>query len=215
MSDAEALDLVFRPGFSTAERVTNLSGRGVGMDAVRASIARLGGRVTLASEPGRGATVRLDLPLSVVLTRVLVVSCDGEFYGVPVAAVVETARVNVGHVVPIRAGRAVILRDRPVPLLSLKRLLSRGELSSNGERLDNGELLGDDHVVQAMPELRVLVLRIGAERVALAVDTILEPRDLTLRPLTGLLSGMRGVSGTAVLGNGQVLLVLDVGELIG
>ena len=196
LPEADALDLVFRPGFSTAERVTDISGRGVGMDAVRTSIGRLGGRASLSSIPGAGTTVRLTLPMNIVLTRVLVVECGRERYGVPIDIVVEATKVEIDRICPIRAGQAVVLRDRALPFLHLAELLDLGS------------------VVPDVSEYRILVVRAGMESVAVAVDAILESRDVSLRPLTGILSSMPGFAGSALMGDGTVLLVLDLTELI-
>jgi two-component system chemotaxis sensor kinase CheA len=197
LPDADVVDLIFRPGFSTADQVTNLSGRGVGMDAVRAAVGRLGGKVSLETAPGRGTTVRIVLPLSNVLTQVVLVSCAGERYGVPMEAIVETARIDADRIFPVRSGRAFVLRDRTIPLLDLAMLLGIGE--------------------QAPPagDRRVLVARMGPDLVAICVDAFLDRRELSLRPMPQLLAGMRGIAGTALLGDGQMILVLDLGELIG
>jgi two-component system chemotaxis sensor kinase CheA len=197
LSDASVIDLIFRPGFSTADQVTNLSGRGVGMDAVRDAVGRLGGKVSLETVLGRGTTVRLVLPLSNVLTKVVIVSCAGERYGVPMEAIVETAKIGANRIFPVRAGRAFVLRERTIPLLELAVLLGVA-----------------DHLPPA-PEYRVLVIRMGSELVAIRVDAYLDRRELSLRPMPRLLSGMRGIAGTALLGDGQMILVLDPGELIG
>jgi two-component system chemotaxis sensor kinase CheA len=197
LDDEAAVNLVFQPGFSTAERVTDISGRGVGMDAVRATISGLGGRVSLSSSPGHGTTVHLTLPMNSVLTGIVLISCAGERYGVPLEAIVEAARVPIDQIFPVRSGRAFILRDRTLPLIDLHELL--GAAPQNRER----------------DEARVLIVRVGSERVALGVDAILDRRELSLRPMPRLLSGMRGISGTALLGDGEMVLVLDPEELIG
>lgn len=197
LPDASVIDLIFRPGFSTADQVTDLSGRGVGMDAVRAAVGRLGGKVSLESVLGQGTTVRLVLPLSNVLTKVVLVACAGERYGVPMEAIVETAKIDADRIFPVRAGRAFILRERTIPLLDLAVLLGIAEPGPPAQ------------------EHKVLVIRMGSELVAIGVDAYLDRRELSLRPMPQLLSGMRGIAGTALLGDGQMILVLDPGELIG
>ncbi|TWB12240.1 two-component system chemotaxis sensor kinase CheA [Nitrospirillum amazonense] len=197
LADDQVLDLVFRPGFSTAEAVTDLSGRGVGMDAVRAAVGRLGGSVGISSASGQGTTVRLVLPLNLVLTKVMVVAVAGERYGIPMDGIVETARVDPDRVRPIRAGRAFVLRDTAVPLLSLAALLGLPEEA----RVDGGPC-------------RAVVARAGGDLVAVEVGAFVGRRDVVLRPLTGLLSAMPGLLGTTLLGDGHVLMVLDVPGLI-
>jgi len=196
MDDAAVVELIFLPGFSTAGAVTALSGRGVGMDAIRAAVGRLGGRVSVSSQPGAGAAIHLVLPLTVALTQVMVVSHAEERYGVPVAGVLETVRLRSDQLVPIRAGHAFNWRDRTVPLLALSALTRGAAAAPVGGQ-------------------RVLVLRAGGQPVGLAVDAIEDRLDVAMRPLEGLLAGMRGVAGTTVMGDGQVLMILDPEALIG
>ncbi|MDE1146250.1 MAG: chemotaxis protein CheA [Azospirillaceae bacterium] len=206
LSDADALDLVFRPGFSTARSVTDLSGRGVGMDAVRTAVARLGGRVAITSTPGTGTAIRLILPLTLVLTKVMVVSAGGERYGIPMDGIVETTRIAPDRLVAVRAGRAFVLRDAAVPLLEL------------GELLNTRHTMGDD---QETPVAgggnglrRAVIVRASGDLVAVGVDAFVDRRDVVLRPMSGLLSAMPGILGTTVMGDGQVMMVLDVPGLI-
>ncbi|WP_043839790.1 chemotaxis protein CheA [Muricoccus aerilatus] len=196
LDDEAALDLVFRPGFSTAGMVTDVSGRGVGMDAVRTAVEALGGRVTLHSARGAGTTVRLALPQGAAVTTVLLVRAGGEAFGVPVEAVAETVRVPASRILPLRQAEAFVLRDRTVPLLRLAGLLGlppapRGEVA------------------------RVLLTGAGAGRAGLEVEGFAGRLDVLLRPPEGLLRGMPGMLGTALLGDGRVLVVLDLPALIG
>ncbi|WP_426959530.1 chemotaxis protein CheA [Muricoccus radiodurans] len=196
LDDAAAVQLVFHPGFSTAASVTALSGRGVGMDAVRAAVEGLGGRASLTGRPGSGATVRLLLPQGAAVTTVLMVRQGGETYGVPVEGVAETARVPADRILPLRDGEAFVLRDRTVPLLRLSALLDLPAAPRGGVA-------------------RVLVLGAGAGRIGVEVDGFAGRADVLLRPLAGLLAGTPGVTGTALLGDGRVLMVLDLPGLIG
>ncbi|WP_338663600.1 chemotaxis protein CheA [Pararoseomonas sp. SCSIO 73927] len=195
MDDREALDLVFRPGFSTAGAVTAISGRGVGMDAVRAAVEALGGRVALTSTPGAGTTVRLLLPGGAAVTGVLTLRAGGELYGIPAEAVAETARVPAASLRPVGAGEALVLRGRTLPVLRLAALLG---------------LVPAPRGATA----RLLVTGGGAEAVALEVEGFGERLDVLLRPPQGLLRGLPGLAGTALLGDGSALLVLDVPGLL-
>lgn len=196
LSDADAIDLVFAPGFSTAAQVSEVSGRGVGMDAVRSAVSALGGRVSLQSHPGEGTVVQLSLPLSLVLTRIMVVEAAGERFGAPLDSIIETARIPADRLAPIRAGRAFVLRDQAIPVLPLAELLG----------LPSGPVDG---------ELNVLIVQAGAEPVGVLVDAFGERLDAPLRATNGLLTGLPGVLGATLLGDGQVLMVLDLPELIG
>jgi two-component system chemotaxis sensor kinase CheA len=195
LDDVAAADLIFMPGFSTASVITDISGRGVGMDAVRTAVAALGGRVAISSALGAGTTVRLTLPQAVLVSTVVMVDVGGERFGVPIESVTETHRIPHDRIVPIRGGEAFVLRDRTLPLLSMVSLLQLPRVERTGT------------------ESKVLIVRSGSNNVGVEVDGVGERLDVLLRPMTGLLSGMRGLLGTALLGDGRVLLVLDLPEL--
>jgi two-component system chemotaxis sensor kinase CheA len=166
------------------------------MDAVRAAVEALGGRVTLATWQGAGTTLRLLLPGGAAVTTLLLVRLGDEVYGVPVEAVAETARIPAGHILPLHGGEAFVLRDRTVPLLRLAALLG----------------------LPAGPRgagVPVLVIGTGEARVAVEVDGFAGRAEVLLRPPTGLLATMPGLLGAALLGDGRVHVVLDLPGLIG
>jgi two-component system, chemotaxis family, sensor kinase CheA len=196
MSGPNVIDLIFMPGFSTADHVTGLSGRGVGMDAVRSSVERIGGRVTAESEPGRGSTVRFTLPFSVMITRVMTFEAGGQMFGVPLDAVVETVRLPRDQIQSIGEAGAFVLRDRTIPLIYLAKALGYG-----GER-------------PAASEAITVIASISGQLGALEVDRIGERMDVILKPTEGLLAGTPGVAGTTLTGDGKVLLILDLQELL-
>lgn len=196
LSDQASLELIFAPGFSTAAAVSAVSGRGVGMDAVRTSISGLGGRVSVASEIGVGSTFTLRLPLTIVMTRVLVVDCAGERFGLPLAAVRETLRIEPADILPVRLGRAIVLRDAVLPYLVLSDTVTGETASLAG--------LG----------MAVLVVETQAGRIALGVDRVADRMDVVLKPIKGLLSRVPGALGTTLLGDGRLLIILDVEALI-
>ena len=195
LEDRAAVDLIFTAGFSTAAEVTAVSGRGVGMDVVRDAATRLGGKVAIESLRGQGATIRFVLPVTMVLTKVMIVSCGTERYGLALDAVVETTRVSADRIVPVRAGRAFLLRDEVAPLVNLGVLV--GAAASEEKRAE-----------------RVVVARVQGELVGFAVDAIVDRMDAAVRPMTGLLAGAPGVMGTTLLSDGAVLMILDLAELI-
>jgi two-component system chemotaxis sensor kinase CheA len=196
MSDEEAINLIFAPGFSTASQVTDLSGRGVGMDIVRTTIERLGGRVSVSSQRQRGTTVRFTLPFTVMMTQVLTVEAAGQVFGVPLEAVVETVRVGRSAISPVGAARAMVLRDRTLPVIDLGEALGRKPRSPEGD-------------------VTVLVVAVGGQLGGLEVDRLGERMDVMLKPPGGLLAGIPGIDGTTLLGDGRVLIVLDLGEIFG
>ncbi len=196
---AEAVaDLVFAPGFSTARTVSDVSGRGVGMDAVRSAIERLGGRATIESRPGAGTTVRLILPFTVMMTRVMTVEAGGQVFGIPFDAVVETLRLDRTRMSPIGAARAFVLRDKTVPVVNLADALGSSAAGSSDA-----------------PDAVIVVVQVSSERIGLEVEAIGERMDVMLKPMGGLLSGLPGLSGATLLGDGRVLLVLDLQDLLG
>ncbi len=195
LDDQAALQLVFAPGFSTAERVSDVSGRGVGMDAVRAMVRRVGGEVRVRSTPGAGTTVRLVLPLSVAVSQVMIVEAGGQHFGVPVELIRETVRVPAGEIHRVKDREAVVLRDRLVPVHRLHRLLGLEE----GERPE---------------EEALLVVRVDGETAALVVDRFHEGVDVIQKPLEGVMARFTIYSGTALLGDGRVLLILNLRELL-
>ena len=197
LDDDAALELIFLPGFSTAAAVSALSGRGVGMDAVRAAVARLGGRAAIASTPGSGTTVRFVLPFTVMMTRVMTVEACGQVFGIPMEAVVETLRLPPEKLLPVGAGTAIVVRGQTAPLVDLAGVLG---------------LATEAAVPRA--EANVVVVSLPGQVGGLRVDRFGERLDIMLKPLDGLLSGMRGVAGTTVMGDGRVLIVLDLEALL-
>jgi two-component system, chemotaxis family, sensor kinase CheA len=194
MSEEAVIDLIFMPGFSTAADVTDLSGRGVGMDAVRESIERLGGRVRIETRAGAGSLVRFVLPFSVMMTRVMTVEAGGQWFGIPLDAVIETVRVRRDEIRSIGQVHALVLRDRTVPLLGLAATLGWATKESS-------------------VDATVVVASSGGVLGGLEVDRLGGRIDVMLKPAEGLLSAIPAIAGTTMLGDGQVLLVLDVKEV--
>lgn len=196
VSDETALQLVFAAGFSTASSVSDLSGRGVGLDAVKRSIQRLGGTVELKSVTGSGTSFRLRLPISFSMTQLMIVGVGEERYGIPIADVSETHKIPASTVQAVRAGRAFVLRNKTIPLLYL------------------AELIQASAAVATSEDLKVLIVQAGPDQIGVVVDSIAERAETLTRPLGGLLHNVPGIAGTTLLGDGKVLLVLDLEELI-
>jgi two-component system chemotaxis sensor kinase CheA len=200
LTDQEAVNLVFTAGFSTAAKVYDLSGRGVGMDVVVNGVEKAGGSVSITSVTGKGTTVRLSLPLSMAVTRVMVVEAGGGMlFGIPMDHIAETVRVHSNDVRRFKQSEAFVLRDAIVPLIRLDRLL----------QMESSVWFGDGSEEDA-----VLVVRLGSTVVGLVVDNFREGMDIILKPFDGILSGIQGYSGSALLGDGRVLLVLNLKELL-
>lgn len=193
MSDKEAINLVFAAGFSTADKVSDLSGRGVGMDVVRSALENVGGTVNLFSNKGKGTTLRLALPLSMAVTNVMIIESDKQIFGIPMDLVVETVRLPKLAIQSIKQTQTTVLRDKVIPLLSLNALLA----------------LGSEPTLNEENEFAVLVVRIGSDQVGLIVDDFNEVVDVILKPLPGELSKISCYAGSALLGDGSVLMVLN------
>jgi len=196
MSDSDVTDLVFAPGFSTATEVTELSGRGVGMDAVRTAVQRVGGRVAIESRAGQGATFRFTLPFSVMMTHVMTVEAGGQMFGIPLDAIVETLRVPRTAIAGVGAAHAIVVRDRTVPVLELANVLGVGAAGEDAN------------------DVILVITAVAGQACGIHVDRLGERIEVILKPLEGLLSGTPGITGTTLLGDGRVLLVLDVGALL-
>jgi two-component system chemotaxis sensor kinase CheA len=198
LTDQEAVNLVFAPGFSTVEVISDLSGRGVGMDVVRNAVEKVNGTVSLESEMGKGTRIRLSLPLSMAVSNVMIVETDNQIFGVPMDMVVETVRVPKKAVHTIKKRQTTVLRGRIVPLLALNELLA----------IDAEPRCNEDD------ELATLVVRINDEHVGILVDDFRETVEIILKPMTGIIGGLDGYAGSALLGDGSVLMVLNPKELV-
>jgi two-component system chemotaxis sensor kinase CheA len=196
LSDKEILQFVFAPGFSTASSISDLSGRGVGLDVVKSSVQRLGGTVEMQSIAGSGSSFIMKLPVSFSMAQLVVVEVGDERYGIPISDVVETHKLPANSIQSIRAGSAFVLRNRTIPLLYLAELLQMPSANSPSR------------------DLKVLIVQAGSEQIGVAVDAIAERAETLMRPLTGLFQGAVGIAGTTLLGDGRVLLVLNLEELV-
>lgn len=199
LPDEEAFQLIFRPGFSTARAVTELSGRGVGMDVVAATVKRLKGSVQVRSRLGEGTTVRLEVPLTLALSKVLLLTSGQQQYGLPLEAVRETAKVQRRDVRTLKGREVTVWRGRLLPLVRLRDVL---ETDPAGFFVEDAFGTDEEHVV-------VLTSGFG-----LVVDDLIGEQDIILKPLTGELAEVRVFLGAAILGNGSILLVLDPANLV-
>jgi two-component system chemotaxis sensor kinase CheA len=198
MNRREILDLIFLPGFSTAEKVSGVSGRGVGMDVVRSNMKKLNGTVELESEPGHGSCVRLRLPLTLAIVPVLLVSITRETYALPLRSIVETVRVRAAEIHSANGTDMLRLRDRMVPVCWLHRALA----AAAGSRQDSDLL-------------RVVILAAGERRIGVVVDRLLGQEETVIKPLSTHLRNVPGLSGATISGDGEVRLMLDPGGLLG
>jgi two-component system chemotaxis sensor kinase CheA len=196
VSDADVWNLVFAPGFSTAAEVTDVSGRGVGMDVVKKNITALGGRVEIDSCEGRGMSVRVRLPLTLAIMDGMSVAVGSDCYIVPLASVVESFQAQAGMIRTIGGGgRVVAVRDEYLPVVPLRRVFGCEQHASRGDS-----------------EIMVVVESEG-RRAALVVDALLGQQQVVVKNLEANYRKVHGVSGATILGDGRVALILDIGGL--
>ena len=196
MSTHDTLDLLFLPGFSTAEQVTSVSGRGVGMDVVRSNIRKLKGQVFIDSEPGVGSRFSLTLPLTLAIIDALTVIVDDTLYAIPLESVLETLKVEADAMSSVDQRRAIYLRGEVLSVADLAELIDVDV--ENGDRA----------------KLPIVIIGDESRRLGLVVDEMLERQEIVIKSLGKFLGEVRGVSGATITGDGQVVLILDPNELM-
>jgi two-component system chemotaxis sensor kinase CheA len=210
MSASDVYDLVFHPGFSTSEEVTDVSGRGVGMDVVHSTVKQLDGSVNVESDPGEGTTVRLRLPVTVAIVTVLFVRVGDHRYGIPIKAIDEISRANDLRTIN---GQEVVEHDDEIyPVIKLDESLDIGTVASpDGGTTSAAPPADEARAVGADDEGGMLLrIRKSERQVALYCDEVEDQEEVVVKPLEGVLSGIPGLSGTAVLGDGNIVPILDV-----
>lgn len=196
MSSEQILNLIFLPGFSTAKEITETSGRGVGMDVVKTKITALGGTVHVDSQVGEGTRTTIKLPITLAIIQAILVKDTQETFAIPTSQVSEIVRVRKTDVHKLGKTEAIVVRDQVIPMVHLHKLL---QLPDSDEE-----------------ELELLIIYLGDEhnKLALAVDSVLRQQDILVKSLNDALSGIKGISGATILGDGQVVLVLDIPQFV-
>ena len=199
MTEHEIFNLIFLPGFSTAEKVTNVSGRGVGMDVVKTNVEKIGGTVDVQSTRGRGTTVRVKIPLTLAIIPALVVTCGGDRYAIPQVSLLELVRLEadeVGKGIELVHGAPVYrLRGRLLPLVYLNREL---------------KLVADGHSAAGDGAVNIVVLQADERQFGLVVDQINDTEEIVVKPLRKQLKTVKTFAGSSIMGDGKVALILDV-----
>ncbi|HMO16393.1 MAG TPA: chemotaxis protein CheA [Pirellulaceae bacterium] len=198
LHDRDVANLIFLPGFSTAEKVSNVSGRGVGMDVVKTNIEKIGGSVDLQTQPGSGTTIRIRIPLTLAIIPALVVGCDGDRYAIPQVNLLELVRVDQGdmnsRIEWIQGAPVYRLRGRLLPLVYLRNVLG----------LQSREAQSQDSSVN------IVVLRADDQQFGLVVDGVRDTEEIVVKPLSKQLKGITAYAGMTIMGDGTVALILDV-----
>jgi len=195
MEHREILNLIFLPGFSTAEKVTDVSGRGVGMDVVRTNIRKINGSVDLESEPGKGSQIIIKLPLTIAIIQALMVEVERSIFAIPLSTVIEAVRISRSEIKTINGREVLHLRDRVLPLI---RLAQEFDIPTDANR----------------ERFYVVVAALGDRRVGVVVDELRSQEEVVIKSIWDYLETVKGVSGATITGEGKVVLILDTSELV-
>jgi len=192
LSREELMNLIFQPGFSTADSVTALSGRGVGMDVVRKKIENLGGIVKINSEEGIGSSFSIKIPLTLAIIQALLVQVDKYIYSIPINSVIETLRIGPEDIEILENTQVIRVREEILSLVPLNRLFKHKSIDS-----------ADDYFY-------VIVVGTSDKKIGLGVDNLVGEQDIVIKPLNNQYTSVQGIAGATILGDGQVSLVLDI-----
>lgn len=196
MNDKEAFNLIFKPAFSMAAKVTNVSGRGVGMDVVKTNIEKLNGIIDIDSELGRGTIIKMKIPLTLAIIQALLVGAQEEFYAIPLASVLETVRIPLEEIYTIEGKNVLRLRDE---VLSLVRL---------------SDIFGVKQVFDSGEHAYVVVIGLAESKLGVIVDTLVGQEEIVIKSMGDYLQGIDGVAGATIRGDGRVTLIVDVAALM-
>ena len=196
MSPKDIMNLIFLPGFSTADQVSDLSGRGVGMDVVRTNISRMNGSLELDSEMGRGSLVTIKLPLTVAIIQALMVEVECATFAIPLASVIEAVKVTKEEIKSVNGQAVLNLRERILPLLDLGQTF----------HIPNSK---------ETEECYVVVVAVGERRFGVVVDRLRAQEEVVIKSLGDYLANVKGVAGATITGDGKVVLILDMADLVG
>ena len=196
LSDREAIDLIFLPGFSTSEKVSEISGRGVGMDVVKNNIAAVSGMVDVESKPGNGSRMIITLPITLAIIKALIISTAGRYYALPITSVLESIMLDKKDILTVERKEVIQLRESTLPLLRLNRFFNLDSIAGDSD------------------SFFVVVVGVAEKRLGIVVDDLLGQQDIVIKTLGTMFDGLRGVSGAADLGDQRTILVLDVSGII-
>ncbi|AIF69315.1 hypothetical protein PAP_04520 [Palaeococcus pacificus DY20341] len=194
MSKEELINLIFMPGFSTAEKVTKVSGRGVGLDVVHDIVKSLNGSLIVQSEVGKGTTFVVRLPISTAIIQALLIQVKDEIYALPISNIIETREITKDDIQTLGGRETIVLRGEIIPIYMLHELI--GLPCKNIARFP------------------AIIVDLGSHKIAIGVDGLLNKRDIVIKPLGKVLSRARGFSGATILGDGRVVLIIDVNSLL-
>lgn len=206
----DVFNLIFEPGFSTAEKVTNISGRGVGMDVVKKNIQKLKGVIEIDSAVGRGTKIQIKLPITLAIVPSLFVEVSGESFAVPLVNVIESIRIDPAEIQHMGSSQFVRLREQVIPLVRFADVLGMNTVPGDFWYRDAAKT---STLLRRRDRLVFVVVGVGPERIGLVVDKLIGQQEIVIKPLGRLLSNQSGVAGGCLLGDGRVALVLDILEV--
>uniref|UniRef100_UPI001F22581E hybrid sensor histidine kinase/response regulator n=1 Tax=Helicobacter felis TaxID=214 RepID=UPI001F22581E len=196
MTDKEALNIIFKPGFSTAKTLSNVSGRGVGMDVVKTNIEKLNGIIELESEVGVKTTQKLKIPLTLAIIQALLVGVQEEYYAIPLSSVLETVRISQDEIYSVDGKSVLRLRDE---VLSLVRL---------------ADIFKVDAILEASKEVYVVIIGLADQKIGVIVDYLIGQEEVVIKSLGYYLKSTKGIAGATVRGDGKITLIVDVGTMM-
>lgn len=196
MSDKEAFALIFKPGFSTAQKVTSVSGRGVGMDVVKTNIEKLNGIIEIDSELGKGSVFRLKIPLTLAIMQSLLVGAQEEYYAIPLASVIETVRVPLDSIYTIEGKNVLRLRDEVISLVRL------------------ADVFNVKQVFESDTQAYVVIIGVAEAKLGVIIDTLVGQEEIVIKSMGEYLQNIPGIAGATIRGDGRVTLIVDVGSMM-
>lgn len=196
MTDKEAFGIIFQPGFSTAKTISNVSGRGVGMDVVKTNVEKLNGIIEIDSEKGVGTTFKLKIPLTLAIIQALLVGAQEEYYAIPLSSVIETVRIGQDEIYSVDGKSVLRLRDE---VLSLVRL---------------ADIFGVDSVLETASEVYVVIIALAEQKIGVIVDYLIGQEEVVIKSLGYYLKSTRGIAGATVRGDGKITLIVDVAAMM-
>lgn len=208
LPDQQLFQFIFKAGFSTADKVTTVSGRGVGMDVVRTNIDRIGGNIDLRSTAGFGSTFVIKIPLTLAIVSALIVSCRGLRFALPQICVLELVRTgtNETRIERINTSSLLRLRDQLLPVVELSRLLQLSQMGTMLLPLADGETT---HAERSAHDCLVIVSQVGTKRFGIIVDEVFDTEEIVVKPMAPILHGIPYYAGNTILGDGSVIMILD------
>lgn len=196
MSDKEAFSLIFKPGFSTAAKITNVSGRGVGMDVVKTNIEKLNGIIEVDSQTGKGTTIKLKIPLTLAIIQALLVGVQEEFFAIPLSSVLETVRITQDDIFLVEGKSVLRLRNEVLSLVNLS------------------DIFGIENTMEENDNLYVVIIGLADAKIGVVIDRLVGQEEIVIKSLGYYLKGIDGIAGATIRGDGRVTLIADVAALM-